>query len=236
MLIDPKAVLFLLGTVMDFKVEPLKSGFVFDNPNQTSACGCGESVQLKPASRETQWTPDASEASVTLAASTEFLEFVTEQMAGVGAVTARRMFGGAGIFCGPHMIGLVADDLLYLRSDGEAPVSSRQEGSSPSFTARAASRLPCRIIVLRKNASMIRRIMTLWAGKAYQAALRAPTRRPGKSKANRQRCEASARAFAERPAHGPGTRLCDASFAVRLDICGSAGGCAAALLLRAGAD
>lgn len=52
-LIDPKAVLFLLGTVMDFKVEPLKAGFVFDNPNQTSACGCGESVQLKPASRET---------------------------------------------------------------------------------------------------------------------------------------------------------------------------------------
>jgi iron-sulfur cluster assembly protein len=52
-LIDPKAVLFLLGTVMDFRVEPLKSGFVFDNPNQTSACGCGESVQLKPASTET---------------------------------------------------------------------------------------------------------------------------------------------------------------------------------------
>jgi iron-sulfur cluster assembly protein len=52
-LIDPKAVLFLLGTVMDFRVDVLKSGFVFDNPNQTSACGCGESVQLKPASRET---------------------------------------------------------------------------------------------------------------------------------------------------------------------------------------
>ena len=52
-LIDPKAVLFLLGTVMDFKVESLKSGFVFVNPNQTSACGCGESVQLKPASLET---------------------------------------------------------------------------------------------------------------------------------------------------------------------------------------
>jgi iron-sulfur cluster assembly protein len=51
-LIDPKAVLFLLGTIMDFREEPLKSGFVFDNPNQTSACGCGESVQLKPASRE----------------------------------------------------------------------------------------------------------------------------------------------------------------------------------------
>ena len=48
-LIDPKAVLFLLGTEMDFKTEKLSSQFVFNNPNQTSACGCGESVQLAPA-------------------------------------------------------------------------------------------------------------------------------------------------------------------------------------------
>ena len=47
LLIDPKAVLFLLGTEMDFKVDKLSSGFVFNNPNQTSACGCGESVQLE---------------------------------------------------------------------------------------------------------------------------------------------------------------------------------------------
>ncbi len=51
-LIDPKAVLFLLGTQMDYKVEKLKAGFVFNNPNQTSACGCGESVQLSPAKAE----------------------------------------------------------------------------------------------------------------------------------------------------------------------------------------
>jgi iron-sulfur cluster assembly protein len=48
-LVDPKAVLFLLGTEMDFKVDKLTSGFVFNNPNQTSACGCGESVALTPA-------------------------------------------------------------------------------------------------------------------------------------------------------------------------------------------
>jgi iron-sulfur cluster assembly protein len=48
-LIDAKAVMFLLGTEMDFQTSALKSGFVFNNPNQTSACGCGESVQLKPA-------------------------------------------------------------------------------------------------------------------------------------------------------------------------------------------
>lgn len=44
--IDPKAVLFLLGTQMDYEVTKLRSGFVFNNPNQTSACGCGESVTL----------------------------------------------------------------------------------------------------------------------------------------------------------------------------------------------
>jgi iron-sulfur cluster assembly protein len=50
-LIDPKAVLFLLGTEMDYKVEKLSAQFVFNNPNQTGACGCGESVQLKPAAQ-----------------------------------------------------------------------------------------------------------------------------------------------------------------------------------------
>ena len=48
-LIDPKAVLFLLGTRMDFRTTKLSSGFVFENPNQTSACGCGESVAITPA-------------------------------------------------------------------------------------------------------------------------------------------------------------------------------------------
>ena len=48
-LIDPTAVLFLLGTEMDYQVDRMRSGFVFNNPNQTSACGCGESVSLTPA-------------------------------------------------------------------------------------------------------------------------------------------------------------------------------------------
>jgi len=52
LLIDPKAVLFLLGTEMDWRVEKLSSQFVFNNPNQTSACGCGVSVQLTPAKPE----------------------------------------------------------------------------------------------------------------------------------------------------------------------------------------
>lgn len=47
--VDPTAVLFLLGTVMDYEVTTLSSGFTFSNPNQVSACGCGESVEIKPA-------------------------------------------------------------------------------------------------------------------------------------------------------------------------------------------
>ena len=56
--IDPKAVLFLLGTEMDFQTTKLSSQFVFNNPNQTSACGCGESVAITPA------TPDRLGAGV----------------------------------------------------------------------------------------------------------------------------------------------------------------------------
>ncbi|WP_075996265.1 iron-sulfur cluster assembly accessory protein [Salaquimonas pukyongi] len=47
--VDPKATLFLLGTELGYEVTKLKTGFTFNNPNQTSACGCGESVELKPA-------------------------------------------------------------------------------------------------------------------------------------------------------------------------------------------
>jgi iron-sulfur cluster assembly protein len=47
-LIDPSAVLFLLGTEMDYKTDKLSSRFVFNNPNQIGACGCGESVEIRP--------------------------------------------------------------------------------------------------------------------------------------------------------------------------------------------
>ena len=56
-LIDPKAVLFLLGAEMDFKSDRLGSSFTFRNPNETSACGCGESVAITPAD------PDRLEAT-----------------------------------------------------------------------------------------------------------------------------------------------------------------------------
>jgi iron-sulfur cluster assembly protein len=50
--IDPKAILFLIGTEVDFVREKLGARFVFNNPNQTAACGCGESVSITPAKPE----------------------------------------------------------------------------------------------------------------------------------------------------------------------------------------
>ena len=51
-LVEPKAVLFLVGTVIDYEVSKLSAKFVFRNPNETDACGCGESVTIEPAAPE----------------------------------------------------------------------------------------------------------------------------------------------------------------------------------------
>jgi iron-sulfur cluster assembly protein len=48
-LVEPKAVLFLIGSEIDYEASKLAAKFVFRNPNETDACGCGESVTIQPA-------------------------------------------------------------------------------------------------------------------------------------------------------------------------------------------
>ncbi len=50
--VDAKAVLFILGSVVDYEVDVMSSKFTFKNPNQTDACGCGESVTIVPFAAE----------------------------------------------------------------------------------------------------------------------------------------------------------------------------------------
>ena len=45
-LIDPKATMFLLGSIMDYRTDKLSTRFIFDNPNEKSSCGCGESFSV----------------------------------------------------------------------------------------------------------------------------------------------------------------------------------------------
>ena len=63
LLIDPKAILFLLGAEMDFAVDKFSATFSFRNPNETSACGCGESVAITPASPEALNAPALNESA-----------------------------------------------------------------------------------------------------------------------------------------------------------------------------
>jgi len=53
--IEPTAIMYLLGTEMDFKTDKLASQFVFNNPNEKASCGCGESVNLVPAGESSQF-------------------------------------------------------------------------------------------------------------------------------------------------------------------------------------
>jgi iron-sulfur cluster assembly protein len=53
-LIEPKAILFLVGTQIDYETTKLSSKFVFHNPNETDACGCGESVTIQPAAEQAE--------------------------------------------------------------------------------------------------------------------------------------------------------------------------------------
>src|SRR5271165_4914109 len=97
LLIDPKAVLFLLGAEMDFKVDRLSATFSFRNPNETSACGCGESVAITPVS------PDG----------------LNELFEPFGAVQVKRMFGGAGVYGEGLCFTIEAEGEVFLKVDGE---------------------------------------------------------------------------------------------------------------------
>ena len=57
-IVDPQAVMYLLGTEMDYQTDKLSAQFVFNNPNQTGACGCGESVNLTPAAESSVSSAD----------------------------------------------------------------------------------------------------------------------------------------------------------------------------------
>jgi DNA transformation protein len=63
--------------------------------------------------------------------SSEFLEFITEQMVDFGPVSVRRMFGGAGIFRDGLMFALVVDEVLYFKADAQTQTAFEAEGLSP---------------------------------------------------------------------------------------------------------
>jgi DNA transformation protein len=114
-----------------------------------------------------------------MATSAGYLDFIKEQFSGFGPVTVRRMFGGAGVYHDGLMFALIADEMLYLKADSV----SRGEFEAlklPPFTYTAKGEKKIVMAYWRAPETCLdeRDEMTLWAGKAFAAALRA--RKPAK--------------------------------------------------------
>jgi DNA transformation protein len=116
----------------------------------------------------------------------EFVAFVADQMAGLGQVTVRRMFGGAGIFHAGAMIGLIADESLYLRSDHETTAEFERLGLEPFHYRKGAKLIAMAYHRAPEECLDDADQMALWAGKAYRAALRARAAKPRKSGRSRR--------------------------------------------------
>lgn len=108
-----------------------------------------------------------------MAASQEFADYVTGQMADLGPVSARRMFGGFGLYLQGLMFALIVDDQLYLKADGDSLDDFVRAGSQP-FTYQARGRqVAVRYYEAPAEVFDDADVMVEWARRAFAAARRA---------------------------------------------------------------
>ena len=109
-----------------------------------------------------------------MAASTAFIDFLREQMAGFAPVSRRRMFGGAGIFRDGLMFALVADDVLYFKADEQGAEAFKAEGLEPfSYPTKTGTRTLTTYWRAPERLLDDPDEMALWCRRAYDVALRA---------------------------------------------------------------
>jgi DNA transformation protein and related proteins len=108
-----------------------------------------------------------------MSSSAEFAEFLKEQLRGFGPVTIRRMFGGAGVYLDKLMFGLIADEVLYLKADDTSRPEFEAEGLGPFvYDAKGGKNIVMSYYRAPERCLDDAEEMTLWARKAYAAALR----------------------------------------------------------------
>ncbi len=119
--------------------------------------------------------------------SREFVDFLVEQMLDFGAVSARSMFGGAGLYRDGLMFGLVADDVLYLKADEESRGAFEAEGLPP-FTYETGDGRRTVMSYWRAPEACLEDgdVMAEWCRTAFGAALRAAARKPGARKTRKR--------------------------------------------------
>ena len=174
-LVDPKAVLFLLGTEMDYKADKMQAQFIFNNPNQVSACGCGEVGAADGREGLRPHSPGSGELMDR--------DFLIDLFADFGPVTIRRMFSGFGISADGTNFALALRAGLYFRADDQTIPQFEAEGSQPfqyqtrtkTVTVNSYWQLPARLFDDSEE-------LADWARAALAAAQRAALRKRPKAR------------------------------------------------------
>lgn len=112
-----------------------------------------------------------------MAVSPSFRDFVLEQLAGLGRLRARRMFGGVGIYSGESFFALIAADTLYLKVDDDSRADYLRRGMSPFRPYRDRPQWEMGYYAVPSDVLEDAEEMTAWARKALRAATAAPIRR-----------------------------------------------------------
>lgn len=110
-----------------------------------------------------------------------FKDFVTELLSGLGPVTIRNMFGGAGVYADGVMFAILVDDVLYLKADEASQRSFEAEGMGP-FTYRPAGKGPVAMRYWEVPPRLLEEPEELasWAREAHRIARASKTKSPGK--------------------------------------------------------
>ncbi len=124
-----------------------------------------------------------------MTASDGFVELLKDVLSGLGPVSVRRMFGGAGVYAGGIMFGLIAEDTLYLKADSQSQRAFEAEGLRP-FTYKGRGR-----VIAMSYWRIPERLlddpdeMLDWARRALAAAERASGRSPKRKTAHGPKCK-----------------------------------------------
>jgi DNA transformation protein len=106
-----------------------------------------------------------------MSASAAFSEFVADLFAPLGAVRVKRMFGGAGVYCGATMFGLIDDDVLYLKVDEASKGAFAREGMRPfAYEGRGGRVMTMSYYALPERLYDEPEEAVLWARRALAAA------------------------------------------------------------------
>ncbi len=121
-----------------------------------------------------------------MATSPEFAAHLQDLFAGLGAVEIKRMFGGVGVFYGGVMVGLVADDVLFLKVDEDTQARFAAEGMAPFTYTMKGKPMEMSYFQAPPDAMEDASEFTPWARVAYEAALRADAKKPPKQRKAKQ--------------------------------------------------